>query len=172
MVGCDRGGQHFRCAGSRRVHQYGDGIPPHDLLGIGGEHLRRDGLAAQSGQRSAWNEKTRDGYRFRYRPAPAFAQVQNHFVNPLLFGVQQAVAYFISAARVERGETQRENVRVGLLDDQFRGRQLLADDVDLVRCGLAAANHGNLDRGAWLAVQKIHCLANGHVAARKSADRF
>ena len=66
-----------------------------------GKRFRRDRLPAQRPDRPRGNQQPRHSHGFRNRPPATLAQVQNQFVHALLFGVNQFVAHFVSAAGIK-----------------------------------------------------------------------
>ena len=62
--------------------------------------------------------------------AAALAKIENHFVNALLFGFEQAIADVIGAAWIERGQAKSEYIRIGFLRDDFRGSQFFPNNFD------------------------------------------
>ena len=165
-------GENFCGAGGRCINEHGNRVLPEDLLRLSGEDLCRDGLAAKRGQRARGDEEASDCNGPGNRATAAFAHIQDDLVNALLFRVQQTVADFLGAARIERREAQDENVRVRFLSHDLRCRHFVADDVNFFGRGFAAANNRDLDARARLAIEKIQGLPYGHVTRGESANGF
>ena len=127
-------------------------------------------MAAQRCQHARRNEKTRGCNRFGNRTTAALAHVEYDLVNALFFRVEKTIANFIRPASVEGRQAQNQDIGVGFLDDNLRRGHLGADKIDFLRRSLPAPDHSNLDSRAGLAVEKIHGLANGHVARSEPAD--
>src|SRR5260370_22053104 len=93
-------------------------------------------------------------------------------MDALPVGIRELRADFIGAAHVERWQAQSQNVRIGLLRDDFCGSELLPYHVHVLRLRPTTTNHAHFYAAAPGPIEQVQRLPHGHVPGGKSCDAF
>src|SRR5260370_7920113 len=89
---------------------------------------------------SAQNKQPRYRQSLGNRSASASPQIQNNLVHTLLFRVFQARFHFVGTSCFQRGQAQRQNVRIVFLAHDFCRSNLFANQVHLFRTVLSPSD--------------------------------
>src|SRR5260370_21753231 len=93
-------------------------------------------------------------------------------MDALPVGIRELRADFVGAAYVERWQAQSQNVRIGLLRDDFCGSELLPYHVHVFRLRPTTTNHAHFYAAACGSIEQIQRLPPARVPGAKSGDGF